>query len=326
MRIEIWADVVCPWAYIGKRRVEAAAALLGGEVEGGVEVLWRPYRIDPSAPAVAEPLEEALREPVADGALEACSPGLGHEENRARVAEIARAEGLGPKWGAVWRVDSGPAHRLLALAWEHRGAQVQNAVAEGVMRAHFTEEEDIGDRAVLARIAEQAGFPEGPGLLDAGGGEREVRELLLYGKARGVATSPTLVVGGRSLEGAQPAEAIAGFLRGGTGPAPLPPEVERFRLAEALLERRDPLGALEMLAPMLRSHGGDRGVRLLAARCRFASAQLNGAERELRSLVEEDPGDSYARLLLGRTLYRRNRDAEAAPHLRMAAAMNPDYA
>lgn len=47
MRVEIWADVVCPWAHVGRHRLEAA--------DRGVEIVWRPYRIDPSAPRAAEP-------------------------------------------------------------------------------------------------------------------------------------------------------------------------------------------------------------------------------------------------------------------------------
>ncbi|WP_419469372.1 DsbA family protein [Candidatus Frankia alpina] len=71
MRVEIWADVVCAWAYIGKRRLERTLADWSGE---DVDVVWRPFRIDPTAPAAAVPLAQALRDPVVAGALSRCGP------------------------------------------------------------------------------------------------------------------------------------------------------------------------------------------------------------------------------------------------------------
>ncbi|MDA2814971.1 tetratricopeptide repeat protein [Nocardiopsis sp. RSe5-2] len=160
-----------------------------------------------------------------------------------------------------------------------------------------------------------------------GGGTAAVRELLLRGKARGIRTSPTIVVGGRALAGAQPAEEIAAFLRQAPGEGRrLPEEVERYRLAESLLSARDPLGALELLAPVLDAHPDDRGARFLAARAYYASAQLGRAEKELRSMAAEDPADAYVQLMLGRTLQRQGRDAEAGPHMRIAGSMEPEYA
>ncbi|NUP01671.1 MAG: DsbA family oxidoreductase [Nonomuraea sp.] len=319
MRIEIWADVVCGWAYIGKRRLEKALASWEGEP---VEVVWRPYQIDPSAPARAVPLAETLRDPMVDEALQACSPGPSPAESRERVAGIAAAEGLGPQWGATWRASTFDAHRLIALAYESGGAETQSAVVERVLRAHFVETLDISDPAVLAAIAGEHGVP-----WDRRGAE-PVRELLLTGKAKGVRTSPTIVANGLALAGAQPPEEIARFLEGAAGHVPrrLPAEVERLRHAESLLDRRDPLGALTLLGPLLDEHGSDRGVRLLAARAYFASAQLGRARAALESLVADAPDDSYARHLLGRTLQRQGKPEEAASHLTLAAVMTPDYA
>ncbi|WP_444961243.1 DsbA family protein [Nocardiopsis sp. M1B1] len=327
MRIEIWADTVCPWTYIGKRRLERALAGLDDALREKAEVVWRPYRIDPAAPAAAEPLDPLLRDPRVDIALRACAPGLTPDQNRARVAEAAAAEGLGPRWGAAWRVSSHDSHRLLALALETGGPGLQGAVAEGVLRAHFTEAGDIGSAGTLDRVAREAGFPDGGRLLAAGSGEEEVRELLLRGRAAGVRTSPTLVVNGRALEGARHPDAIRDFLTAAAGHAPrrLPEEVERFRQAESLLERGDPLGALALLRPMLGEHAADRNVCLLAARAYYRSAQLGRARRTLEEMVARSPDDAYARLLLGRTLQRQGERELAGPHLRLAGAMAPEY-
>ncbi|MEV0618984.1 DsbA family protein [Nonomuraea sp. NPDC050404] len=374
MRIEIWADVVCGWAHIGKRRLEKALASWEGEP---VEVVWRPYQIDPSAPARAVPMAHALLDPVADEALRSCSPGLSPAENRGRVAGEAVAEGLGPQWGSQWRAGTLEAHRLIALAYEKGGAELQDRVVERVLRAHFELAQDISDLAVLtaiageaglieeagyttganqaqetghtagadladkpghtagASLAEEAGYAAGAGHADTGDSLRQtlpgaglVRELLLVGKAKGVRTSPTIVAGGLALEGAQSPETIRQFLEDASRRPlrRLPAEVERLRYAESLLDRRDPLGALTLLRPLMEEHGGDRGVRTLAARAYFASAQLNRARSALEALVAESPDDSYTRHLLGRTLQRQGRHEEAASHLTLAAAMTPDYA
>jgi predicted DsbA family dithiol-disulfide isomerase len=320
MRIEIWADVVCGWAYIGKRRVEKALDGLD------VEVVWRPFRIDPTAPAKAEPYEEAMADPMADAALRRCAPGLTPGENRVRMSLIAAEEGLGRPWGPAWRASSHDAHRLIALALEHGGPALQDAVAERVMKAHFVDGLDISDRATLHRLAAEAGFAGGGALLDAGAGDALVRELLLKGKAMGVSTSPTIVAGADALAGAQPPEVIRDFVLGARPARRLPEEVERYRHAESLLDQRDPLGALTLLEPLLDAHGDDRNVLLLAGRCYYLSAQLGRARATLERLVAAAPDDAYARHLLGRTLQRQGRDAEAAPHLRMAAAMAPEYA
>ncbi|WP_407700683.1 tetratricopeptide repeat protein [Streptomyces endophyticus] len=67
------------------------------------------------------------------------------------------------------------------------------------------------------------------------------------------------------------------------------------------------------------------GPRLLLARSYYHSAQLRRAEAELRTIVERDPVEHYARLMLGRTLERQGRNDEAAPHLRMASALAGDF-
>ena len=324
MRIEIWADVVCPWMYIGKRRLERALVERSG---APVEVVWRPYRIDPTAPAVSEPIDEFLRDPFVEVGLEACGPVQNGDGELVQMSELAAAEGLGDRWGAAWRANSHDAHRLLALA-EAEGSAVQDAVAEGLLRAHFVEGRDIADPEVLAGVAAEAGFARGGELLAEGGGEARVRELLLWGQAEGVRTSPTLVANGMALTGAQSPELIAEFLAEAAGRERrrLPEEVERLRRAEALLGLANPLGALELLGPLTETHADDRNVRFLAARAYYRSAQLNRARSTLEALLEESADDAYAHLLLGRTLQRQGERELAEPHLRLAAVMDPALA
>jgi Flp pilus assembly protein TadD len=86
----------------------------------------------------------------------------------------------------------------------------------------------------------------------------------------------------------------------------------------------DPSGAARILAEAVEAVPQDRAVLTELALAHFHSASLGNAERVLRSLVELDPSDGYARFLLGRTLSRQSRHAEALPELRLAFALTQD--
>lgn len=98
--------------------------------------------------------------------------------------------------------------------------------------------------------------------------------------------------------------------------------VQNFRKAETLV-RNQPRNALRELEPVLHDQPDKPSVQLLAARAYYHSAQLHRAESALNKVVQLDPTDHYARFVLGRTLQRLGRPAEALTQIRMAAAMNP---
>lgn len=102
----------------------------------------------------------------------------------------------------------------------------------------------------------------------------------------------------------------------------------RYNTAQALFEARDYRGAARLLVEVLDDAASDLDIRhglaearLLLARAYFHSAQLNAAEREARRLVDDDPTDGYAALLLGQTLKRAGRGEESAGWLRRAEAL-----
>ncbi|WP_045745277.1 MULTISPECIES: tetratricopeptide repeat protein [Actinoplanes] len=97
--------------------------------------------------------------------------------------------------------------------------------------------------------------------------------------------------------------------------------LEEYRRATFFFEAGDPLAASRLLEPIVEAEPHNTAVRQLLARAYFNSAQLNGAETQLRALIEHDPSDHYAHHVLGRTLERAGRFREALPHLRLAAAM-----
>jgi predicted DsbA family dithiol-disulfide isomerase len=152
--VEVWSDVVCPWCYIGKRRLEAALA--GFEHRDAVEVVWRSFQLDPSAPRSDQP-----------GGGEDVATHLGRrygggaEAGRAmneRVSEIARGDGLDYHLDRAVRANTVDAHRLLHLALEVGGPQLQGALKERLMAAYFTNGEVVDDARTLQRIAVEAGL------------------------------------------------------------------------------------------------------------------------------------------------------------------------
>ncbi|WP_220136720.1 tetratricopeptide repeat protein [Streptomyces himalayensis] len=101
---------------------------------------------------------------------------------------------------------------------------------------------------------------------------------------------------------------------------------ERWERARMFFDAKEFAAAARVLDGLVAEVPEQVAPRLLLARAYYHSAQLRRAETELRAVLERDPVETYARLMLGRTLERQGRDADAAPHLRMAAALSGDFA
>ncbi|MCX4613974.1 tetratricopeptide repeat protein [Streptomyces mirabilis] len=100
---------------------------------------------------------------------------------------------------------------------------------------------------------------------------------------------------------------------------------ERWERAQLFFDAKDYAGAARVLGGFVDEVPEQTGPRLLLARAYYHSAQLRRAENELRALVERDPVEHYARLMLGRTLQRQGRHDEAESHLRIASALAGDF-
>ena len=145
MRVEIWSDVVCPWCFIGKRRFETAVA----SFEHPIEVVWRSYELDRSAPPVRQ---GSSAERIAR------KYGMTVEEAAAsqeRITDLAAAEGLDYHLDRARSGRTFDAHRLLHLAGE-RG--VQDAVKERLLAGYLEEGVAIGLPEELAPLAVAAGL------------------------------------------------------------------------------------------------------------------------------------------------------------------------
>lgn len=152
MRIEIWSDVVCPWCYIGKRRLEKALSTFGHETE--IEVVWRSFQLDPSAPAIpVETVAESLGRRYGGG------PEAGRQMID-RVEAVAAEEGLLFRHHQSLRVSTVDAHRVLHLALETGGPELQGRLKEALLSAYFVETENVADHDTLQRIAAGVGLDE----------------------------------------------------------------------------------------------------------------------------------------------------------------------
>jgi predicted DsbA family dithiol-disulfide isomerase len=149
MQVEIWSDVVCPWCYIGKRRFEQALAEFAHADE--VDIVWRSFELDPSAPATIDvDLIDRL----------ASKYGVAREQAltmNARVSGIAAEEGLAYRLDIARPGNTFDAHRLLHLGAE-RG--VQHALGERLLAAYQSEGQPIADHDTLVRAAVAVGIDE----------------------------------------------------------------------------------------------------------------------------------------------------------------------
>ncbi|GAA3824599.1 tetratricopeptide repeat protein [Streptomyces phyllanthi] len=100
---------------------------------------------------------------------------------------------------------------------------------------------------------------------------------------------------------------------------------ERWERARMFFDAKDYAASARVLSGLVDEVPEQTGPRLLLARAYYHSAQLRRAETELRVIVERDPVEHYARLMLGRTLQRQGRHEEAESHMRIASALAGDF-
>lgn len=208
-RIDIVSDAICPWCWIGKRHLAEALAALPGE---RFEAHWRPFQLNPEMPRDGVPRDAYRTEKF--GSLE-----RSRELDR-QVAAAGAAAGLTFRHDLMLRTpNTVDAHRVIRLAGE-AGAARQDAVVEALFRGYFQEGLDIGDHAVLARLAGGAGLDaDAVARLLAGDAGREevVREDAGF-RSGGLSGVPTFALEGHVLfSGAMPAERMAEAFRRALG-------------------------------------------------------------------------------------------------------------
>ena len=202
LTIEIASDVICPWCYIGKRRLEKALALLDGEV--AAQIRWLPFQLNPDMPRQGMPRADYRRAKF--GSIE-----RGRELD-ARVAAEGKGEGIAFAFDRMQRTpNTVDAHKLIDLAQQQGLAA---PVVDALFRAYFEDAEDIGDAAVLERIATAAGVAGWPAESD----EKQVATLEESLRGLGISAVPTFIFDRKSgVSGAQPPESLAAAMREAAG-------------------------------------------------------------------------------------------------------------
>jgi len=199
LTVDVISDVICPWCWVGKRRLEKAIAAVAGRHE--VVVRWLPYQLNPDMPR--EGIERRAYRTAKFGSWERSL------DLDAKLAAVGAGEGIALNFDRMERTpNTFDAHRLIRLAGE-RG--VQDAVVEALFRAYFTDGSDIGDRKVLLDVAAGAGLDRerAEAELDSDDSAAAIRTEEAEARRLGVEGVPFFVLNGElALTGAREPEAF----------------------------------------------------------------------------------------------------------------------
>lgn len=198
MRLDVYSDTICPWCYVGKRRLERALAL---RPQADLTIRWRAFQLNPGMPPEGMARHEYLE------------VKFGGPERAARIYEAVRQAGEGEGIAFAFdRIRRTPntfaSHRLLCHA-DRAGRQAETL--EALFQAYFTEGADIGERTVLLACAERAGLDAiaAARFLDS---DEYIESTLAedrLARRQGINGVPCFIFNGRfALSGAQPPEAL----------------------------------------------------------------------------------------------------------------------
>ncbi|MEI6874845.1 MAG: DsbA family oxidoreductase [Spirochaetota bacterium] len=209
IKIDIWSDLVCPWCYIGKRRLEEGMKDFAGREESvPIDIEWHSYELSPDTPLDIPKAETEVSYLVRHKGLSETKA----REMLARVTDIATSVGLTYDFDTVKPANTVKAHQLLHHA---RAKGFQAEAKERLFSAHFTEGRDLGNDDILAELASEVGLDRDEFLLAL----REERHLAAVradqeqARAFGITGVPFFVIDGRyAISGAQSAETFTGAL------------------------------------------------------------------------------------------------------------------
>lgn len=201
LAIDVVSDVICPWCYLGKARLEKGIALAGIPVV----VRWRPYQLDPSIPPEGMDRRTYLQSKF--------GPGDGISEAHERLTALGADEGISFAFDKTKVTPNTlDAHRLSRWA-AAEGKQGEAVTA--LFRAYFTEGRDVGDVGVLAEIASEVGVggPDVAKRLASQEDRPEVQSEAIHARKIGISGVPTFILANRyGVVGAQPADEIASVI------------------------------------------------------------------------------------------------------------------
>ena len=204
--IEMVSDLVCPWCWLGKRRIEAAIAMVP---DVDVQLLFRPYELDPTIPAGGVDYKEYMRKAFSSPEAKERSGAM-----RQALIDYGEAEDIPYRFDEIsWRPNSLDAHRLVHWA---QGQQKGAAAKEALFRAFFHDGRDIGDHGVLVDIARQIDLDPTivADLLATDADVVTVRAEEKFFREVGITGVPTYIANRQfAAQGAETPEKLARFIR-----------------------------------------------------------------------------------------------------------------
>jgi predicted DsbA family dithiol-disulfide isomerase len=207
IKIDFVSDVACPWCAVGLRALEEAMARVGDEI--AVELHFQPFELNPQMPPEGQDATEHLTRKYGITAQQAAQNG---ESIRARGDALGFSFDMDKRSRVYNTFD---AHRLLHWAGLE-GADRQRALKHALLRAYFTDGDNVSDRDTLVRLAGEAGLdPERAGaILDSDEYAEDVRRQEAFYAAQGIRAVPSVILNGRHLvQGGQPPEVFERALR-----------------------------------------------------------------------------------------------------------------
>ena len=198
MKIDIWSDIMCPFCYIGKRKLEKALEKF--PEKDNVTIVWHSFQLDPTIEYVpGRNLHEYLAE--RKGQSMEWSVNV-----HGQMTQTAKAEGLTYNFDKAVIANSFDAHRLIQLAKKY---QLGDAAEEQLFKAYFTDGANVSDHETLVRIGAEIGIPaaETAAMLQSNAYTAEVNKDIAQAQAYGITGVPFFVINDKyGISGAQPSE------------------------------------------------------------------------------------------------------------------------
>jgi predicted DsbA family dithiol-disulfide isomerase len=197
MKIDIVSDAICPWCYIGKRRLEQALSLAP---QPELEIGWRPFQLNPEMPVEGMDRKDYLQAKFGDSA-----GGRGYE----RITAVGHEVGIPFAFDKIKRTPNTiMAHRLIRYAAREH---LQDTMVETLFRGYFTDGQDIGQRTTLVALAEAAGLNAGKvdAYLTGSEDDDTIRAEDAFARQIGINGVPCFIIDRQyAISGAQPAQAF----------------------------------------------------------------------------------------------------------------------
>ncbi|MER9583699.1 DsbA family protein [Mesorhizobium sp. M0276] len=203
--VDVVSDVVCPWCFIGQKRLDKAIAAVG---DVDVHVRWRPFQLDPTIPAQGKDRHDYM--------LAKFGSDERIREIHARIEPLGEAEGISFAFDAIKVAPNTlDAHRLIRWAGA-AGEAVQNRLVLRLFQLNFEEGANIGDHAVLTEAAGEAGIDASvvATLLPTDADVEAVRTEIATASRMGITGVPCFLLEDRyAVMGAQDADTLADAIR-----------------------------------------------------------------------------------------------------------------